>query len=40
MMPPLEVFHGLPGTAYSFSPPGVHREQELIAAAKGALEAR
>lgn len=40
LMQPIEVFHGMPGTAYSFSPPGVHREQALIDDAKKRLEER
>jgi nucleotide-binding universal stress UspA family protein len=40
MMPPMEVFHSLPGTAYSFGQPGRHDEDAVIAAAKAAIEAR
>ncbi|KAI3434860.1 hypothetical protein D9Q98_002914 [Chlorella vulgaris] len=39
--PSMEVFHGMPGTAYSFKQPGgKHREQELVDDAKRRLEAR
>ena len=40
LMPPMEVFHGLPGTAYSFKQPGEHKEWGEIEEAKAALEAR
>lgn len=40
LLPDMEVFHGVPGTAYSFSPPGEHHEQQLINDAKARLEAR
>jgi len=40
LKPPMEVFHGLPGTAYSFQQPGSHHEDEKIAAAKRAIEKR
>ncbi|EFN56993.1 hypothetical protein CHLNCDRAFT_143627 [Chlorella variabilis] len=41
LIPSMEVFHGLPGTAYSFSQPGQeHKEQHLINDAKKRLEAR
>ncbi|GAB4815480.1 hypothetical protein N2152v2_002526 [Parachlorella kessleri] len=36
----MEVFHGLPGTAYSFQQPGEHKEWGEIEEAKAALEAR
>lgn len=40
LKPPMEVFHGLPGTAYSFQQPGSHHEDEKILAAKRAIEKR
>jgi nucleotide-binding universal stress UspA family protein len=40
LKPPMEVYHGMPGTAYSFSQPGQHKEQAVIAAAKRAIEHR
>jgi len=40
LKPPMEVYHGLPGTSYSFSSPGKHNEDERISAAKSAIEAR
>lgn len=40
LKPPMEVFHGLPGTAYSFAQPGRHDETKVIASAKAAIERR
>lgn len=40
LKPPIEIYHGLPGTSYQFNQPGAHDEQEIIAAAKAAIEAR
>ena len=40
LKPPMEVYHGVPGTAYSFSQPGQHKEEAVIAAAKQAIERR
>jgi len=40
LKPPLEVYHGMPGTSFQFSHPGRHNEEHKIAAAKAAIEAR
>lgn len=41
LKPPMEVFHAAgPGSSYNFAAPGSHRELEVIAAAKRAIEAR
>lgn len=40
LKPPMEVFHQLPGTSFSFSQPGSHHEEEKIRAAKRAIEKR
>lgn len=40
LKPPMEVFHQLPGTSYSFDQPGGHHEEEKIRAAKRAIEKR
>lgn len=40
LKPPMEVFHQLPGTSYSFSQPGSHHEEEKIRAARKAIEKR
>lgn len=40
LKPPMEVFHQVAGTSYSFSQPGRHHEGEKISAAKRAIEKR
>ncbi|KDD74965.1 hypothetical protein H632_c959p1 [Helicosporidium sp. ATCC 50920] len=40
LKPPMEVFHGLPGTAYSFKQPGSHHEMETIEHTRAVIEAR
>ena len=40
LKPPMEVFHSVPNTSYSFANPGTHNEIEVINAAKQAIEAR
>lgn len=40
LKPPMEVFHGMPGTAYAFAQPGPHRELEVIADARERLTRR
>lgn len=40
LKPPMEVFHGMPGTAYKFRQPGSHREMQNIEVIKGIIERR
>lgn len=40
LKPPMEVYHGLPGTSFSFSRPGKHHEGDVIISAKTAIEHR
>ena len=40
LKPPLEIHHVAPGTSFTFAQPGGHHENEVIAAAKKAIEAR
>ena len=40
LKPPMEVYHGLPGTSFSFSRPGKHHEADVILHAKSAIEHR
>lgn len=40
LLPPMEIFHGPPGTAYAFKDPAHHDELHVIEKARAALEAR
>jgi len=40
LKPPLEIHHGAPGTSFTFGHPGGHHEEQVIAAAKKAIEHR